>query len=235
MNGDGDLGSIGGGATGIGAGIAANLARFPGTSVLYASGSPGSRFSSAGTTYMGNFTGGGGGIGSYSPMGMSEFSPYIPSPVAPVETQQPTFTQKAKEQLTNFFKRLFRVHPATATAAFVFDFVRGLQNAENPQDFVKGMISNLAIQKVGSNLGVSPMARAGIGTLRNVSQGRITPGQGLGSLATSAAFQKAAPSILKSAYDKGGMNAVYGVATLLGMARQGLQKNIIQPGPGGDG
>jgi hypothetical protein len=234
MNGDGDLGSIGGGATGIGAGIAANLARFPGTSVLYASGSPGSRFSSAGTTYMGNFTGGGGGIGSYSPMGMSEFSPYIPSPVAPVETQ-PTFGQKAGETIKNFLKRLARVHPATATAAFAFDFVKNLQNAENPQDFVKGMLGQLAMRKVGSNLGITPMARAGIGTLQNVRQGRMTPGQGIASLGTSAAFQKAAPSILKSAYDKGGMNAVYGVATLLGMARQGLQKNIIQPGPGGDG
>ena len=226
----GDSGGVGGGSTGIEVGIRAN----PGVPVLdFGFTSPGPRFSSAGTSYMGPFTG---GIGAYaSPFGIGDFTPSIPTPVMPQLQPERTLGQKAKEQLMNFFKRMFRVLPATRNAAFVFDFIKGLQNSENPQDFVKGMISNLAMQKVGGKLGVSPMARAGIGTLQNVRQGRMTPGQGIASLGTSAAFQRAAPSILKSAYDKGGMNAVYGVATLLGMARQGLQKNIIQPGPGGDG
>ena len=222
MNGDGDLGSIGGGSTGI---DRINvLGSIPGGTM----GLP-----SSAMTYMGPFSG---GIGAYaSPFGIGDFTPSIPTPVMPQLQLEKTFGQKAKEQLMNFFKRMFRVLPATRNAAFVFDFIRGLQNSENPQDFVKGMLSNLAMQKVGSNLGISPMGRAGIRTLRNVSQGRITPGQGLGSLATSAAFQKAGPSLFRSAYDKGGMNAVYGVATLLGMAQNAAQRKILQPGPGGDG
>ena len=182
---------------------------------------------------MGPFTG---GIGAYaSPFGIGDFTPSIPTPVMPQLQPEKTFGQKAGESIKNFLKRLARVHPATRNVMFVRDFIKGLQNSENPQDFVKGMISNLAMQKVGSNIGLSPMGRAGIRTLRNVSQGRITPGQGIGSLATSAAFQKAGPSLFRSAYDKGGMNAVYGVATLLGMAQNAAQRRIMQPGPGGDG
>jgi hypothetical protein len=188
---------------------------------------------SSAMTYMGPFTG---GIGAYaSPFGMGDFIPSIPTPVMPKFKEEKTFGQKAGESIKNFLKRLARIHPATRNVMFVRDFIKGLQNSENPQDFVKGMLSNLAMQKVGSNLGVSPMARAGIGTLRNVSQGRMTPGQGLASLGTSAAFRQGAPSLFKSAYDKGGMNAVYGVASLLGMAQRAAQQKIMQPGPGGDG
>ena len=148
---------------------------------------------SSAMTYMGPFTG---GIGAYaSPFGMGDFTPSIPTPVMPKFKEEKTFGQKAGESIKNFLKRLARVHPATRNVMFVRDFIKGLQNSENPQDFVKGMLSNLAMQKVGSNLGVSPMARAGIGTLRNVSQGRMTPGQGLASLGTSAAFRQGAPSI----------------------------------------
>ena len=193
-----------------------------------------SRFGPGGMSILtGPFTG---GIGAYaSPFGIGDFTPSIPTPVMPQFQPEKTFGQKAGESIKNFLKRLARVHPATRNVMFVRDFIKGLQNSENPQDFVKGVLGNLAMQKVGSNLGVSPMGRAGIRTLRNVSQGRITPGQGLGSLATSAAFQKAGPSLFRSAYDKGGMNAVYGVATLLGMAQNAAQRRIMQPGPGGDG
>ena len=222
MNGDGDLGSIGGGSTGI---DRINvLGSIPGGTM----GLP-----SSAMTYMGPFSG---GIGAYaSPFGIGDFTPSIPTPVMPQVQPEKTFGQKAGESIKNFLKRLARVHPATRNIMFIRDFIKGLQNSENPQDFVKGMLSNLAMQKVGSNIGLSPMGRAGIRTLRNVSQGRITPGQGLGSLATSAAFQKAGPSLFRSAYDKGGMNAVYGVATLLGMAQNAAQRKILQPGPGGDG
>ena len=193
-----------------------------------------SRFGPGGMSILtGPFTG---GIGAYaSPFGIGDFTPSIPTPVMPQFQPEKTFGQKAGESIKNFLKRLARVHPATRNVMFVRDFIKGLQNSENPQDFVKGMLSNLAMQKVGSNIGLSPMGRAGIRTLRNVSQGRITPGQGLGSLATSAAFQKAGPSLFRSAYDKGGMNAVYGVATLLGMAQNAAQRKIFQPRPGGDG
>ena len=193
-----------------------------------------SRFGPGGMSILtGPFTG---GIGAYaSPFGMGDFTPSIPTPVMFKFKEEKTFGQKAGESIKNFLKRLARVHPATRNVMFVRDFIKGLQNSENPQDFVKGVLGNLAMRKVGSNLGVSPMARAGIGTLRNVSQGRMTPGQGLASLGTSAAFRQGAPSLFKSAYDKGGMNAVYGVATLLGMAQNAAQRKIMQPGPGGDG
>jgi len=179
---------------------------------------------------FGNLGIGMGDMGNFDPTGGTSFDESKFT-----ETAQKTFGQKAKDAVVGFLKRLARVHPATRNAMFVRDFIKGLQNSESPQDFVKGVLGNLAMSKVGGKLGVSPMARAGIGALRNVSQGNITPGQGIASLGTSAAFRAAGPSIFKSAYDKGGMNAVYGVATLLGMAQNAAQRRIMQPGPGGDG
>ena len=223
MDGNGDLGITGGGSTGIPEIVVSGVQ--PGIS---------GRFGPGGMSILtGPFTG---GIGAYaSPFGMGDFTPSIPTPVMPQFKPEKTFGEKAKESILGFLKRLARVHPATRNAAFALDFVKGLQDAENPQDFVKGVLGNLAMRKVGSNIGISPMARAGIRTVRNVGQGNITPGQGIASLGTSAAFQKAGPSLFKSAYDKGGMNAVYGVATLLGMAQNAAQRKILQPGPGGDG
>ena len=218
----GDGGGVGGGSTGI-------------DKIVVSGSIPGGTMGlpSSAMTYMGPFTG---GIGAYaSPFGIGDFTPSIPTPVMPQFQEEKTFGQKAGESIKNFLKRLARVHPATRNAMFVRDFIKGLQNSESPQDFVKGVLGNLAMSKVGGKLGVSPMARAGIGALRNVSQGNITPGQGIASLGTSAAFRAAGPSIFKSAYDKGGMNAVYGVATLLGMAQNAAQRKIMQPGPGGDG
>ena len=168
------------------------------------------------------------GMGDFDPTGGLEAS-------LPQFQPEKTFGQKAVGTILGFLKRLARVHPATRNAAFAVDFVKGLQNSKNPQEFVKGVLGNLAMRKVGSNVGISPMAMTGLKTARNIQQGKITPGQGLGSLATSAAFRAAGPSIFKSAYDKGGMNAVYGVATLLGMAQNAAQRKIMQPGPGGDG
>lgn len=177
---------------------------------------------------FGNLGIGMGDMGDFDPTGGLEAS-------LPQFQPEKTFGQKALGTVLGFLKRLARVHPATRNAAFAVDFVKGLQNSKNPQEFVKGVLGNLAMRKVGSNVGISPMAMTGLKTASNIQQGRITPGQGLGSLATSAAFQKAGPSIFKSAYDKGGMNAVYGVATLLGMAQNAAQRKIMQPGPGGDG
>tara|TARA_R110002020_G_scaffold440670_1_gene651342 strand:+ start:300 stop:983 length:684 start_codon:yes stop_codon:yes gene_type:complete len=195
-----------------------------------------SRFGPGGmSTLTGPFTGG--GIGSYgTPFGMGDFTPSIPTPVMPQFQEEQTFGQKAGETIKNFLKRLARVHPATATAAFAFDFVKNLQNAENPQDFVKGMLGQLAMRKVGGNLGLSGMQRQGIGGLVNMARGKQNLGQTLGSLGTSAAFRSAAPSIFKSAYDKGGMNGVYAAAAALQMAQRGAQRKVSGAlGPGGGG
>ena len=196
------------------------------------------RFGPGGMTTLtgGNFVGsdfgslglGMGDIGNFDPTGGLEAS-------LPQFQPEKTFGQKAKDTVVGFLKRLARVHPATRNAAFAVDFVKGLQNSKNPQEFVKGVLGNLAMRKVGSNVGISPMAMTGLKTAGNIQQGRMTPGQGIASLGTSAAFRAAGPSIFKSAYDKGGMNAVYGVATLLGMAQNAAQQKIMQPGPGGDG
>jgi len=198
--------------------------------------SAGDRFGPGGLTTLtgGDFSVGpdfgslGIGMGDFDPTGGLEAS-------LPQFQPEKTFGQKAKDTVVGFLKRLARVHPATRNAAFAVDFVKGLQNSKNPQEFVKGVLGNLAMRKVGSNVGISPMAMTGLKTAGNIQQGRITPGQGIASLGTSAAFRAAGPSIFKSAYDKGGMNAVYGVATLLGMAQNAAQQKIMQPGPGGDG
>jgi len=198
--------------------------------------SAGDRFGPGGLTTLtgGDFSVGpdfgslGIGMGDFDPTGGLEAS-------LPQFQPEKTFGQKAKDTVVGFLKRLARVHPATRNAAFAVDFVKGLQNSKNPQEFVKGVLGNLAMRKVGSNVGISPMAMTGLKTAGNIQQGRITPGQGIASLGTSAAFRAAGPSIFKSAYDKGGMNAVYGVATLLGMAQNAAQRKIMQPGPGGDG
>ena len=176
---------------------------------------------------FGNLGIGMGDIGNFDPMAGT-------SPTLFTEKQK-TFGQKAKETIIGFLKRLARVHPATRNAAFAYDFVTGLQDAENPQEFVKDLVTDLSLRKIGSNLGISPLQRQGISLGLAANRGEITPGQGIGSLATSAAFRAAGPSLFRSAYDKGGMNAVYGVATLLGMAQNAAQRRIFQPGPGGDG
>jgi len=179
---------------------------------------------------FGNLGIGMGDMGNFDPTGGTSFDESKFT-----EAAQKTFGQKAKDTVVGFLKRLARVHPATRNAAFAVDFIKGLQNSESPQEFVKGVVGNLAMRKIGSNVGISPMAMTGLKTARNIQQGNITPGQGIASLGTSAAFRAAGPSIFKSAYDKGGMNAVYGVATLLGMAQNAAQRKIMQPGPGGDG
>jgi hypothetical protein len=202
--------------------------------------SAGDRFGPGGVTTLtggdfsvgpdfGNFGVGMGDMGNFDPTGGLD-------PSLPQFQQEKTFGQKAGETIKNFLKRLARVHPATATAAFAYDFVKNLQNAENPQDFVKGMLGQLAMRKVGGNLGLSGMQRQGIGGLVNMAQGKQNLGQTLGSLGTSAAFRSAAPSIFKSAYDKGGMNGVYATAAALQMAQRGAQRKVSSAlGPGGGG
>ena len=68
-----------------------------------------------------------------------------------------------------------------------------------------------------------------------MARGRQDLGQTIRGLGTSAAFRKAAPSIFKSAYDKGGMNGVYAAAAALSMAQKAAMRRAMQPGPPGDG
>lgn len=149
---------------------------------------------------------------------------------------QPTYMSAAVDSVKGFLGRLAQVHPATRNAAFAMGFVKNLREAENPQEFVKGVLSQLAMKKVGGSLGLSGMQKQGIGGLMNMAQGKQNLGQTLGSLGTSAAFRSAAPSIFKSAYDKGGMNGVYAAAAALQMAQRGAQQKVSGAlGPGGGG
>jgi hypothetical protein len=182
---------------------------------------------------FGNFGVGMGDMGNFDPTGGLD-------PAAPDFKEPKTFGQKAKDSIKGFLSKLARIHPATRNAAFALDFVKGLQNAENPQDFVKGVMGQLAMRKVGGNLGLSGLQKQGIGGLMNMAQGKQNLAQTVGGLANSAAFRKAAPSIFKSAYDKGGMNGVYLAATALGMGREAAGKGIYgalatPSGPPGDG
>ena len=169
------------------------------------------------------------GMGNFDPTGGLD-------PAAPDFKEPKTFGQKAKDSIKSFLGKLARIHPATRNAAFAFDFVKGLQNAENPQDFVKGVMGQLAMRKVGGNLGLSGMQKQGISGLMNMAQGKQNLGQTLGSLGTSAAFRSAAPSIFKSAYQSGGMNGVYAAMAALQMAQRGAQRKVYSAlGPGGGG
>ena len=172
---------------------------------------------------------GGLGVGNFDPTGGLD-------PTLPQFQQEKTFGQKAKDSIKGFLGKLARIHPATRNAAFALDFVKGLQNAENPQEFVKGVLSQLAMKKVGGSLGLSGTQKQGIGGLMNMAQGKQNLGQTLGSLGTSAAFRSAAPSIFKSAYQSGGMNGVYAAAAALQMAQRGAQQKVSGAlGPGGGG
>ena len=197
------------------------------------------RFGPGGLTTLtgGNFVGS--DFGSFG-VGMGDTGNFDPTggldPAAPDFKEPKTFGQKAKDSIKGFLSKLARIHPATRNAAFAFDFVKGLQNAENPQDFVKGVMGQLAMRKVGGNLGLSGIQKQGISGLMNMAQGKQNLGQTLGSLGTSAAFRSAAPSIFKSAYDKGGMNGVYAAAAALQMAQRGAQQKVSGAlGPGGGG
>jgi len=131
-----------------------------------------------------------------------------------------------------FFGKLASIHPATRNAKFAYDFISGLRNAKDPKSFVGGVMKRLALGKALGGLGVSGMQRQGLGSLVNMARGRQTLGQGLGSLATSAAFRSAAPSLMKSAYKSGGMNGVYAAMAALQMAQRAAQGRIAK-GPGG--
>ena len=129
-----------------------------------------------------------------------------------------------------------RINPGTRGLMMGISLLRGLKNAENPAEFLRQGFTRMALSRAlgGKGLGLSSLQRQGVGSLINMARGKQTLGQSIKSLGTSAAFQKAAPSLFKLAYDKGGANAVYGVASLLSMAQRAAQQRIAK-GPGGGG
>ncbi len=219
-------------------GMPSNLRNdYAGASVVEAVGkmpSAGDRFGPGGLTTL---TGGDFSVGpDFGSLGIGMGDMGGLDPTLPQFQQEKTFGQKAKDSIKGFLGKLARIHPATRNAAFALDFVKGLQNAENPQEFVKGVMGQLAMRKVGGNLGLSGVQKQGIGGLMNMAQGKQNLGQTLGSLGTSAAFRSAAPSIFKSAYQSGGMNGVYAAAAALQMAQRGAQQKVSGAlGPGGGG
>jgi len=153
---------------------------------------------------------------------------------------QPTYMSAAVDSVKSFLGRLAQVHPATRNAAFAMGFVKNLREAENPQEFVKGVLGQLAMRKVGGKLGLSGMQKQGIGGLMNMAQGKQNLAQTVGGLANSAAFRAAAPNILRSVYKDHGMNGVYLALTALGMGKEAAGKGIYgalatPSGPGGGG
>ena len=121
--------------------------------------------------------------------------------------------------------------------------IRGAKNAENPQEFLKGAFKKMALQTAmgklmgGKGLGLDSMQKALVGTGINMARGKQNMAQGLGNLATSAAFQKLGRPLMKSAYQKGGMPAVYGIMSALKMAQRGAQRGLSKKlaGPPGGG
>jgi hypothetical protein len=168
------------------------------------------------------------------------FTPDMQTPdmstfVSPDDQPQGSFLGNVGKSVTSFLARLAQVHPVTRNAAFAYGFVKGLQDAKDPKAFVKTVLTRLGTSKIGSSLGLSGLQKQGVGSLINMARGKQNLSQTIKGLGTSAAFQKAAPSIFKSAYDKGGMNGVYAAATALSMAQKAAMRRAMQPGPGGDG
>jgi len=129
-----------------------------------------------------------------------------------------------------------RINPGTRGLMMGISLLKGLKNAENPAEFLRQGFTRMALSRAlgGKGLGLSGMQRQGLGSLINMARGRQTLGQGIKSLGTSAAFRKAAPSLLKGAYKQGGMPAVYMAMSALQMAQRAAQQRIAK-GPGGGG
>ena len=121
--------------------------------------------------------------------------------------------------------------------------IRGAKNAENPQAFLKKAFKQIAIQTAmgklmgGKGLGLDSMQQKGVGSLMNVAQGKQNWQQALGSLGTSAAFQKGGMPLMKKAFQSGGRPALYGIMSALNMAQKGAQRGLSSKlaGPPGGG
>ena len=172
-------------------------------------------------------------------MGIGSLSPTTPSPF---ESQTGIFGGTLGPKLRNslpgkIIRGALQINPGTRGLMMGMALIRGAKNAENPQAFLKKAFTQMAMSKAMGKIGLDPMQRGIARTGLNIAQGKQNWKQGLGSLGTSAAFQKLAPSIFKQAHQKGGMPAVYGVASLMRMLQQGAQRGVSKKlaGPGGGG
>ena len=168
-----------------------------------------------------------GDIGNFDPTAGTSFDP---SKFAEPEQKQDGF-------LKRLIKGYARINPKTAPFMMLKDLKDSFEESDSAGSFMKNFVRKYATQAATNKLGLSPLARQGIRLGLATKRGQITPGQGLGSLATSYGFGKAAPSIYKDIYRSSGgnMNQVYLTAALLNQLQGAAQRKIFEPGPGGDG
>jgi len=178
-------------------------------------------------------------------MGIGSLSPTAPSPFQP-ETGifGGTLGPKLRNSLPGkIIRGALQINPGTKGLMMGMALIRGAKNAENPQAFLKKAFKQIALQTAmgklmgGKGLGLDSMQKALVGTGMNVAQGKQNMAQGLASFGTSAAFQKLGMPLMKSAYQKGGMPAVYGIMSALKMAQKGAQRGLSSKlaGPPGGG
>tara|TARA_R100001163_G_scaffold38458_3_gene29339 strand:- start:115 stop:987 length:873 start_codon:yes stop_codon:yes gene_type:complete len=175
---------------------------------------------------FGNLGIGMGNMGNFDPTGSLD-------PISP-------FKPKGKEQ-DGFLKRLIkgyaRINPKTAPFMLLKDLKDAFQESGSAGEFGRNFLKRYATQALTNKLGLSPLQRQGISLGLAAKRGQITPGQGLGSLATSYGFGKLSPGVYKDIYKSSGgdMNQVYLAGALLNELQGLAQRKIFQPGPGGDG
>ena len=180
------------------------------------------------------------------PGGIGSLSPTAPTPFDPSETGifGGTLGPKLRNSLPGkIIRGALQINPGTRGLMMGMALIRGAKNAENPQEFLKGAFKKMALQTAmgklmgGKGLGLDSMQKALVGTGINMARGKQNMAQGLGNLATSAAFQKLGRPLMKSAYQKGGMPAVYGIMSALKMAQRGAQRGLSKKlaGPPGGG
>ena len=179
------------------------------------------------------------------PGGIGSLSPTAPTPFQP-ETGifGGTLGPKLRNSLPGkIIRGALRINPGTRGLMMGMALIRGAKNAENPQAFLKKAFKQIAIQTAmgklmgGKGLGLDSMQQKGVGSLMNVAQGKQNWQQALGSLGTSAAFQKLGGPLMKKAFQSGGRPAVYGIMSALNMAQKGAQRGLSSKlaGPPGGG
>lgn len=171
-------------------------------------------------------------------LGMGDIGNF--DPTAGTSFDSSKFAEPEQKQ-DGFLKRLIkgyaRINPKTAPFMMLKDLKDAFEESDSAGSFMKNFVGKYATQAATNKLGLSPLARQGAQLGLATARGQITPGQGLGSLATSYGFGKAAPSIYKDIYQSSGgnMNQIYLTAALLNQLQGAAQRKIFEPGPGGDG
>jgi len=127
-----------------------------------------------------------------------------------------------------------KINPGTQGLMMGIDLIRGLQNTSDPKQFLQDGLKQMAFSKVLGQLGLTQNQKMLGLTGIDIARGDQTVSQGFQNLASSAVYQKMAPSIYKRAYKEGGMPAVYLAASVLQQGMKGV-KGKIMSGPPGDG